>query len=522
MVWLRSICRMAVLAVLFSAALFVRQGVAACEPTTDISATVATYKAYILANTPTRYAELAHATDIEISDVNEFGPDAGPKAGEAGRYTIVVPKSFIPLHCKLVLLTFIALEGEGSSNEIASIERIYRDCLNRRRDFYGCVRDAVDTRFTADRAEIERIAPSGESTAKSFVTDAMNALLMHEFGHIALGHALRDPLPDDELKADLFAQTNLTIAGGIPTHAFYNFSILSLLDPALSKTEESHGRFSCRASTANAVAAAVGPVPLALTRLFSAATAENSRALINMYLENVKTASISVEPGCRAQALGNLEVLSAEVTLLSRYAQRNFTEIRGLVQGGAPDQLLAELEALPIRSDEGLAIQLQLASRILRVAMYSAKDDDLRPRRFTLLIDRLLEADRSMNMPSGSYGRLIGSKAIEEFHDFPPGTPISKVVATSRPTLNRALYYHASFSEVYVLAGEVEFFDGKCQKGLSFWERAEETSTDEAQAKSSKAVRMAFQQIVETRGCVAASAEFSKFFGTEVKGWLVQ
>ncbi|HYG29614.1 MAG TPA: hypothetical protein VD887_05295 [Allosphingosinicella sp.] len=474
-----------------------------CEPYGEemSAAEIARHELELRERAPVRDAALARSVRIvNDSRPGEVAPFARP-AGGGRPATIGVPRGYRRLQCLLIQMQFHFIWNTFPRDR--ALAAIVEGCADAGSPLIDCVRDlAVD--LTAAAEGRAGFGVTNPEDFRKLVDDAFLDNLLHEFGHIVLGHFARRADNENygrmETEADTYALIGNVLSGASPSGSASAFAILSMVDARLPRGGGGHGRFACRALSAFDVMRALYIPTNDVANWIAETPAEYlARRADPGVVSFDRVHVIGDTNGCNRERNPAIAAvrrdLDALISLLDRLAQSG---------GEGREARIAAAEAvasLPLRTES--AKRLKLNTAILALRRIEQSDRGPPDRRTLALTNRLLAHPERMLMQSAAYGWLLETSAILTYEGAPPGRQLDALNRELRAKLLEAESYRPSSRRIALRLGLLELMDGRCDAALAYFGRTADPPASESGAGSEAAP---FVEAMRRLGCIGARA----------------
>ena len=354
-------------------------------------------------STAWRDRELVAHTQIQLIDApGEFGLYAEKR--EDGGYLISVPRGFMRLNCQLIL-TMVATGEVAHLRPIAAgIDR----CLTRfgREGLTRCLSEELDRGWPAISRLIDAWPADRRLLVDAFPQSTLEYLLLHEFGHIALGH-LRDEVSatprDEEFHADVYASRYINLVygnvGGAPLH----FGFFGLLRSSELSGQSTHDSFLCRLENLVTIDMTIGGIP-SLLMIFPAdpdivwrvdrntVAAERRVELRKVVAADSQLQASDFSTSCRISDLTDILEIRPDLLRLARFQDGIADHLPGSDDGAGVARVLDGLIKLDIKTADGRAHRNRLIAALLRSYPASQSNQNV-----TALLVKLLTDDAAID-----------------------------------------------------------------------------------------------------------------------------
>lgn len=360
------------------------------------------------------YALAASVTIQNVETTREVYAPEARRVGDQGGYEILVPDRFRALQCHLATIHILVMTGrfdemalEGLATECARLETVNK---------LACIYAAPQVLY---QHSYDKLGDGVDDLIADFARAAFVNLILHEYGHIVLGHLERRPA-DMEIEADAFAAVygEYTETRG-QFGLFTTFSALSFADE-IFPVGPVHPAFVCRAQALNIVMSGIEN-DIGTLRKWAMSSPEAYRDVL---AEGVSPVSnmVSSERLRKAQSFGCATSKSAVLANISADLQRLRRETAQLnadeLSDRKPDALefVARLNAVKLRSFEGRYLRGKMLSlRLRKVA--NGLGETITQNRYNAAVEALTEGPESSVISAGDFGRL---SALLVLHDTRP------------------------------------------------------------------------------------------------------
>jgi hypothetical protein len=406
--------------------------------------------------------------------------------------------------CRLSRLQFLFQWTDGF-NWHTDFESDFKDCIAKGRAPHPCFSYAAEAAEARRAAAYASLGPDDRRVGDTFARDAIMALLLHEFAHIASGHLERNEKPRDELEADTFSLFFGNVAGAIPQTAVDIFSGYTILDPFLKDKRGRHGSFFCRFMTSWFISRELGFTPTILLGLVGAGRMPRESALTSLQTDLADPPE-SME-GLRAFRLvcpvvlqDELKTVPADISLIAPLIQKRRSEIDAIEAGGDPTLLIEAIVALQLKSVEGRSLASRIAATLLNHSTRRWTRERWRTGAGGRLADKILSFDRRRDVAGEAHGVLLALKAMSDYFTISDTVARERQAAEFIPRFEEALYYNERLPEMYLLAGLLKIQVGNCTDGLALYAQGIARAPENRRASLGEILE-GLRTAAQTRGC---------------------
>jgi hypothetical protein len=469
-----------------------------------------------------RYYELARSIRIETEDASgRIIPLATLDSDQ--RPVVVYPSAFPPVLCKMVLATYMALQGRDW-DPMAEAARDAAACIDSNRPQATCLADYAAALERQYRAAFDAM-PSGQGTAYGIAQDALAHIAKHEYAHHLLEHRQRIRSGtlmriDAEFEADFYALQSGAESGQVVSAMYYFFEPMADMESHSTVALSGHYESSrCRATNVEDIVELFGLTPMYLLDAVggrgSALQYPNyDLAQIAAELQSAPPPAPSPDSCGRLAAtvlreahgeLGRLAALIAQydVTLEPPPGHANTGEGIGLT---SPEtfELIERLQD----SARTFTHLKSLAARALSLVIQRADYGGASPA-VAQSVDSVL-ATSSDDIMSGDFGRLLKVKGTSSLYG-EPGRPLEERMNEAQPIFEAALTHLPTSSEAWMSLALIALARGDCDGAVRFADESARYADGPAQ-DDAKSFRDTVQRISHDGECAQSAADFAATF----------
>jgi hypothetical protein len=472
---------------------------------------------------PKKYFDKARSIRIDIDQRTghiipfaKFDSDRQP--------VIVYPAAFPSILCRMVLATFLVLDGD--TQPAAEAASTAGRCVLSGKPREICLKDQARDLERRYRAKFAALPAGKQQLAYGIVSDALGQIAKHEFAHHLLGHWNRIGSGsiariDAEFEADFYAVLNGIQVGENPGAMYYFFDVLADMEAqseAMRSPDYESG--DCRARNINDITALFGAAPMMLVdfadggakfrnstpkvelpkiarelaergapkpsakscgRLSEVVLREAHAELANLIAPMAEYAHLLPKRPGRKDGLDELALDGPEVfTLIERLEEqsRSLTHIKGLA---------ARVLSILV-SRVGLAGVEAKVSRQLDAVVESAADDIL----------------------SSDYGRFLKVKALHVLYD--TDGPAAARIDAAKILFESAVTFLPDASEGWMNLAMIAFAKGDCRKAAELADKAARTTNDKDAQGMAESFRNQMRGISNPKRCAEDGARFAETF----------
>lgn len=438
----------------------------------------------IAQSAPVRYFEVAKKTKIVVSEnSNLLGPSV---SSENEENTILIPKIFNKLHCRIVVIGFLTDSDTMVNRYIRqSLEKDFKDCRD-------VVVKCMDYSINLQWDKIVALMDKNDfffSDLDITTRISIKFLLYHEFYHLVSDD--EDKLVNtnpayEEFLADVYANMIQSVRSSSLYISIFYFRGLAIFTEGGSIN---HEKIKCREDNLAYISNETVFQGLAVTSFpdvdneFDEETFQKRREFVKEIASKGYTASLFTRTrslDCAGFPVTALTEYHEDLVKLAAFQSKYVDNIGDYRQPVKGNVLLRELIAIPMKSRYGKSIRGHVTYSYLRW-MIKMNTDPV----YIDTISDIIASDDVDDMLSGDFGRIIAIKTINEASEFSfiesdEDRIKYNLIITN---FNRAIYYNPDFALQYVHLGILYMKGNDCNNALSSFELAiEKTDADSTDA----------------------------------------
>jgi hypothetical protein len=470
---------------------------------------------------PKKYFDAARSIRIDIDEKSgKLFPLADLDSG--GQPVIVYPAAFPPVLCRMVLATYVDLDGHAQ-NSPPEAARAAAKCVLSGKPRAVCLKDEARILERLYRDRFAALSEQKQRMAYEIAYDALRQIGRHEYAHHLLKHWDRVGSGgmariDAEFEADFYAVFEGIQAGEIPSAMYYFFHVVEdveELSQPVRSTDPGYESSACRATNVNDVTGLFGATAMTLVDIAAgehSITAPPETELSRLARELTSGAAPKPSPdncgrlkeSVLRDAYGELASLAA---LMAEHA--------ALFARGADGEMSSAAFATP----EGFALieRLQervhgfkqikgLAARILSILVQNVGLAGAEAK-----LSRKLDADVDSiadDILSDDYGRLLKVRGLRVLRE--PDLSPAQRIDTAEALFKAAATFSPSLTEAWLNLSLIAFARGDCPKAADLADKGVLTTSDKQSHDQAASFRDRLRGLSDPKRCAEEGAELAE------------